>query len=303
MNRWPKLGGFAVAALVLGVSGALAVVSRQQAHHLVTNPPEVRNRVDELPDAYGITGYESLTLTSADGAEIAAWYMPSQNGAAIIMQHGYKANREEMLDEAAMMIRHGYGVIAVDLRAHGESDGQAISFGMYELQDVDAAYRYLLARPDVDPERIGMLGNSMGASIAILYAAQNPQIKAVVSVSAFASLQDEIATGVRHFTGLPPFPFAPMIQYFAEQETGLRASQIAAIDHIGEISPRPVFILQGGADTAIPVDSGQRLYDAAGEPRELWYAPQTGHVAFARDFPAEYEQRVAAFFDQYLLGE
>ena len=141
----------------------------------------------------------------------------------------------------------------------------------------------------------------MGGSVVINYAAQNPQIKAVVAHSAFSSLQDTVVTGVQTFANLPPFPFAPLIQFFAEQEASIKASEIAAKEVIGSISPRPVFILHAGGDTVVGPDAGQVLFDAAGEPKEFWYHPAYGHVPFVNEEPEEYERRVVAFFDQYLL--
>ena len=302
MSKWLKVAGISLAVVLVVGFVALAVIANDQATALVHHPLEKRDHIDESPHDYGMN-FESLTLTTEDGLHLAAWYVPSKNGAAIIVQHGYKSDREEMLDEAAMLAKHGYGVILVDLRAHGLSEGDEITFGVLETRDADAAYEYLLTRPDVDPERIGALGNSMGAVTLLLYAAQNPQIKAVVSDSAFSSLEDEIGKGVEVMTGLPAFPFAPMIRFFAERQAGFSASEVAAVEHIDEISPRPVFILQGGADALIPTDSGQKLYDAAGEPRELWFDPELDHVEFSTKRAEEYEARVVAFFDRHLLGK
>lgn len=302
MKRWFRISISVFGIFVLIALGTLVAISNSQAQMLVYNPPEQRDPIWQVPTDYGLD-YETITLTSEDNYKLVAWYIPSRNQAAVIVPTGYKDNRADMLDYAHILARHNYGVIVLDLRAHGSSEGDLISFGRYEVHDMEAAYQYLLGRPDVNPERIGELGVSLGGVVVILHAAQNQEIKAVVAESAFASLGDEVATGVKEITGLPSFPFAPMIQWFAEQETGFDADEVAAIEHIGLISPRPVFLLQGGADTVIPSDSGQRLYDAAGEPRELWFEPDLGHSAFSQDLAEEYEDRIISFFDQYLLGE
>jgi len=288
-----------VAFLVLAAVGV--GLSYFQAQLFIYNPPEQRESIAKTPADYGLD-YETVNLTTVDDFGLVAWYIPSQNQAAVIVQHGYKNNRSALLYVAEMLARHGYGVMLTDLRAHGESEGELISFGLYEVRDLDAAYEYLLTRPDVDPERIGSLGNSMGGVIVLLHAAQNPGIKAVVSESAFVSLQDEVTTGVAQ-TGLPAFPLASVVQWFAEREAGFQAAQVSAVEHIGEISPRAVFLLQGGADMIVPMDSGQRLYDAAGEPRELWFDQTVGHATFGSQREEEYEQRIVAFFDRYLLGK
>lgn len=301
MKRWQKITLNVLLTFLLLAFGALLNITYQQGNDIVHNDPATRSKADETPADYGMT-YEEVTLLTADGLHLAAWYIPSQNGAAIIVQHGYKSNRGEALGVAEILARHGYGVMLIDLRGHGDSEGDLISFGALELQDEEAGYQYLLTRPEVDPERIGILGNSMGGSVVINYAAQNPQIKAVVAHSAFSSLQDTVVTGIRTFANLPPFPFAPMIQFFAEQEAGIKAEAIAAKEVIGSISPRPVFILHGGGDTVVGPDAGQILFDAAGEPKEFWYHPTYGHVPFFQEEPEEFERRIIAFFDQYLLS-
>jgi dipeptidyl aminopeptidase/acylaminoacyl peptidase len=286
--------------LLLAVIGVMSV-TRSEAHRLITAPQETRKLPDETPAAYNLP-FEEVTVESPDGLKLAGWFVPSQNGAVIMMQHGYKSTREELLNEAEMMYRHGYGILLTTVRAHDHSDGELITFGMNEVNDLDAWYQYLLTRDDIDPERIGILGNSYGGMLAIQYAAQNENIKAVVADCAFSSLNDTVETSVTYFTDLPAFPFAPLIVFWAEQETGFKTEDIDATKWITQISPRPVFLMQGGADVVISAESGQRLYDAAGEPKELWFDPDLGHVEFDKERAVEFEQRVAAFFDQYLLN-
>jgi fermentation-respiration switch protein FrsA (DUF1100 family) len=171
------------------------------------------------------------------------------------------------------------------------------------MLDLGAWDRYLRSRYDLDPDRIGIFGASMGGSLAIQFAAQNAHIKAVVADSAFSSLRDTVNTSLRFFTGLPPFPFAPMIVFWAEREGGFRASEIDATRWIARISPRPIFLMQGGADVVISPSSGQRLFDAAGEPKELWFEPDLGHTEFLAKRPQEFERRLVGFYDKYLLAK
>jgi uncharacterized protein len=300
MRRRALLVVAGCAALVVTVAGgALAVETRARAHDLITNPMATRHLPGRTPIDFGMV-YDEATVTTADGLQLAGWYIPTRNGAVVIAQHGYKADRGEMLNEAAMLHRHGYGVLVSSVRAHDLSDGNQITFGFREMEDLDAWVTYVRAREGVDPRRIGALGNSMGGSLVIEYAADHPVIAAVVTSSAFSSLDDTVDTSVRFFTGLPPFPFAPMIEFWAEREAGFRASEIDAKKWIGRLSPRPVFLMQGGADVVVSKDSGQKLFDAAREPKELWFEPTIGHAAFDTALPDEYERRVVGFFDRYL---
>jgi len=302
MKRSVKITlGLAAGILVIVTIGVLNV-TKNEAHKLVTAPMETRKVPDKTPADYELP-FEDVTIISSDGLKLVGWFIPSQNGAVIIMQHGYKSTRKEMLNEAEMMYRHGYGVLLTTIRAHDHSEGELITFGVNEVKDMDAWYQYLLTRDDVDSNRIGILGNSYGGMLGIQYASGNENIKAVVADCAFSSMNDTVSTSVEFFTDLPAFPFAPLIVFWAEQETGYKMEDVDTTKWIAKISPRPVFLMQGGADVVISSDSGQRLYDAAGEPKELWFEPSLGHVDFDSEMPEEYEQRVAGFFDKYLLGK
>lgn len=302
MNRTSRTILGVVAGVLLIASAGVLNVTKNEAHGLITAPLETRKFPEETPADYNLP-FENVTVTSSDGLELAGWFIPSRNGAVILMQHGYKSTRKELLNEAEMMYRHGYGALLTSVRAHDRSGGETITFGMHEVNDMDAWYQYLVSRDDIDPDRIGILGNSYGGMLAIQYAAQNEAIRAVVANSAFSSLNDTVSTSVTYFTDLPAFPFAPLIVFWAERETGFKTEDIDATKWIMQISPRPVFLMQGGADVVISVDSGQRLYDAAGEPKELWFDPELGHVRFDTERAEEYERRVAEFFDRYLLGQ
>jgi len=297
MNKWKILGtlGIVILLFVFGLSAAYF-----EAQLLIHNPVSQRDVLTHTPADYGMK-YENVELTTDDGYHLAAWYVPSENRAAIILVHGYKGARANVLPIAQILARHGYGLLLLDLRAHGESQGEVISFGFNETRDVNAAYLYLSNRPEVDPERVGAVGVSMGGSIVLLSAAQNTNIKAVVSESAYASLENEVPIQIEG-NGIPFF-LAPLVQRFVEQSVGFKAEQASAVNYIAKISPRPVFILQGGMDSVVPPESGQQLYDAAKEPRELWFEPDLWHAEFPTKLPEEYEKRVVAFFDQYLLGK
>src|SRR5262249_9638361 len=161
----------------------------------------------------------NVSITNREGLRLVAWYVPSKNRAAVIAQHGWKMCRDEMLPAAAVLYRHGYGVLLSSVRAHDLSDGDQITFGGRATHGLEGWYQYLRTREELDPERVGALGNSMGGSMVIQLAAQNPHIKAVVVDSAFSSLKDTVSTSVTHYTGLPAFPFGPVIFWCPEVQS------------------------------------------------------------------------------------
>ena len=301
MKRQQKTSLSVVAIGVVAVCLAAEAVARSRAHDLITNPVATRRMPHTTPADVHLA-FDDVTVRSDDGKNLVGWYVPSHNGAVIIFLHGYKDHRGSMLGAAAMYGRHGYGVLLATVRAHDHSDGELITFGHEEMRDVDAWYRYVAGRDDVNTHAILLLGVSMGGSLAIQYGAQNPNIAAVVADSAFSSLDDTVETSVKFFTGLPPFPFAPMIRFWAEREGGYRFADVDAKQWIGRISPRPIFLMQGGAVVVISPRSGERLYAAAGAPKELWYEPSVGHAQFFDKLQQEYERRVVGWVDRQVAA-
>jgi len=237
--------------------------------------------------------YQNVDLITEDGIHLAAWYTPPRNGAVILLAHGYGDNRPEWIHE--MLAKRGYGVLAWDARAHGESGGTVSTIGYLEVLDVKAALKYVLAQPSVI--RIGAWGGSMGGATVIRAAADFPEIEAVFVDSAFESLNDEL-------NYLIPYPVInPLAKLIATTETGIHLDQVDPLADIAKISPRPVYLVQGLADTVAPPDAGRKLYEAAKEPRFLWEEPNAKHLMIHLENPRKYKRRLIDFFDQWLLGK
>jgi fermentation-respiration switch protein FrsA (DUF1100 family) len=237
--------------------------------------------------------YQEIELTTKDGIKLAAWYTPPHaegSGSVILVAHGYNGNRPEEI--YAMFAKHGYGVLAWDFRAHGQSGGDTCSLGNYEQLDVEAALDFALAQPDVD--HIGAWGGSMGAATVILTAAKRQEIEAVVSDSAYPSLEDVMKLNT------PIKIMQPFVLFSGEWLSGAEMDQVRPVDEVAKISPRAVFIIDGWEGGAIAMNSPHRLFDAAGETKQLWVEEGVSHLAMYANNPIEYEKRVIGFFDEYL---
>ena len=285
---WVRLGLASTFALILALAGTILLVSYQQTVdylHPVRQTPS-----GELLRTNGIE-FQQVELVTEDHVRLSAWYTPPQNGAVILVAHGYGDKRTEHY--YALFASHGYGVVAWDFRAHGQSEGEFSSLGYYEVLDAKAALDFARVQPGVD--HIGAWGGSMGAVTMIRATAQYPEIEALVADSPFATLEDEMDLRV-------PFPvMRSLIRFFAEGQSGVRVDSVRPVDDIARISPRPVFLIQGMGDGMVPLDSAERLYTAAGEPRQLWTENDVPHLNMYAFYKTRYTKRVIKFFDEYLL--
>ncbi len=288
---WLKLFVVGIFALAIGLLGIILQFSRQNALGYV-HPLRSRPASYENPARVGIP-YQDVTLRTRDGLGLSAWYTPAENGALILVAHGYGGYRS--VDMHALFARHGYGVLSWDFRAHGESEGELSTLGYHEALDVEAALDFALRQSNV--EQVGAWGSSMGAVAVIEAAARRAEIGAVIADSAFPTLEDALHQAVSLAV------LRPLIRFFGERESGVRVNMLRPVDQIGRISPRPVFIIQGASDDFIPSDSILRLYEAARAPRSFWLGTGVGHAQMFNTYPDEYEQRAIAFFDTSILGE
>jgi fermentation-respiration switch protein FrsA (DUF1100 family) len=289
-----------VAGIVLLIIGGALWITRVRAYEIV-HPG--RGTITRAPESVGITNYQNVTFKSADGLTLKGWWVPPQNGATIILVHGHGGTRQGQLDDAGILAGRGYGALLFDLRNSGESEGTVTTFGLLEVNDVRGGIDFALAQPGVDPQRIGLLGQSMGGATVIMAAARIPEVRAVAALSAYTSMEDNIETGVENLAGLPSFPFAPLVIFWGELEASIDIQQVAPAAEIASISPRPILIVHGERDDLIPVENAHALYAAAREPKELFLIPEAAHESFYPVTGEAYAQKLAAFFDQYLRGE
>lgn len=243
---------------------------------------------------------EPVSFLSQDGLRISGHFLPGSNAATIILCHGYGRQHEEMIPHAAYLNRLGFACLLFDQRSRGASEGMLVSVGGLERWDVIGAVDYLLTRRDVDPGRIGVFGVSGGAAAAVLAAAEDDRLRAVAIECCFRNVRSVVASSFKHFTGLPAFPFADVTLKFAEIRIGYSADVLAPEKVIAAISPRPVLLMHGDADNAIDCGDSVHMHTLAGEPKELWMIPESGHAKGLEVAGEEYERRVAGFFQKYL---
>lgn len=240
--------------------------------------------------------YEDVSFTTSDGVTLRGWYIPSENGAAVITAHVGLANRlGHHIRPAVALAERGYGVLLFDLRAHGESGGDTITFGG---EDVLGAVAYLQSQEDVDRGQIGALGLSYGGLVVIQAAASTKDIKAVVAEGASpAEFQDAPQPENLEDWLMVPYEWMWFIGFKLQ---GVSAP-MSLTKALAQIAPRPILLISGAQDR-IDRRLVQHYYAFAGEPKELWEVSGAGHVGGWASQPEEYEARIVAFFEQALLG-
>ena len=204
----------------------------------ITHPP--RFAVSVTPADVGID-YEEVRFPTTDGVNLAGWYIPSRNGAAVIAIHGGDGNRTHMVCHMEVLAREGFGVLAFDLRAHGESGGEFFMAANASL-DVQAAVSYLQSREEVEPQRIGGVGLSLGGMVLIQGAAATPAIRAVIADGADAGKLEDV------LSPMPPeyrrlwfmVPEVWMTDRFLELMSGVRATPMKEL--VAQVSPRPILV-------------------------------------------------------------
>lgn len=292
---WQRLALVGVATLALALTGVTVRLAYQRGVDLVRAK---HTPVECAPAAAGLTEHEAVSFTTSNSLILRGWYAPARNGAAVVLVHGLKGNRCGMLADAALLWQAGYGVLIFDLRGCGESEGDLVTLGYNEVDDVRGAVDFVLKQPGVS--RVGLMGHSMGGATVIRAAARMPEVHIVVAQSTFTSLEDNVANGVEKVVGLPPFPFASLVIFFAERESGVRLNDVRPIDDLAAIASRPILIVHGELDELMPVSNGLALYAAAREPKELYLLPNAGHGDLPQIGGVEYARTLIGFFDRYL---
>lgn len=291
-RRGHQLVGAAATVIVLAVT--VMVVAPSVA---ATSVPATH--VGRTPAALGLE-YQSVTLTTVDGVELAAWYLRGTNGAGLVVRHGAGSTRSSVLEQAAALVDSGYSVLLIDARGHGDSGGTAMDFGWYGDLDIAAGTTYLASLTEIDRSRIGVVGFSMGGEEAIGAAATDPLIRAVVAEGA---------------TGRQAADKAWLSDTYGWRgwiQEGLEAIQRGITDYLSEASP-PISLRQAvrsaPATHFLLITAGEvadeghaAAFVRSGAPGrvDVWQVEGADHTDGYETQPDEWLRRVIDFLDEHL---
>jgi len=296
-RRWWPL----IIALLLVASYLLLWTLGQAVAASYTPRPALGGRT---PADLGMT-YQDVTFSSSDGVELAGWYVPARNGAAVALMHGAGSTRTAVLEHAAVLVEHGYGVLLFDARGHGESAGRGMDFGWYGESDASGAVDFLTRQPDVSPESIALLGVSMGGEEAIGAAGADDRVDAVVAEGATNRVasdkgyleaygaRGDLQQRVDHVT----YWLTDLLTDAPEPDSLQRSLAIAT----GRRDPTSFLLITAGN---VPDEAHAARYVQRASPEDVqtWTVPYAGHTKALEAAPTEWEERVITFLDESLAG-
>jgi len=243
---------------------------------------------------------EAVTFAPRLGRHcVHGWFIPYPGATStIIVCPGYRSSKSDTLGICGFLWKAGHNILTFEYHGHGSEGGAAITLGYREQEDFWGALLY--AKRRAAGTRLGVLGYSMGAAVAIMCSAHSNDIEAIVADSAFATHTRVIDYHVRRRLHMPSTPFIWLADHLLNWRAGYRFRQVEPLRDIPALASRPLLIIHGGADTTVDPQDALLLYRAAREPKELWLVPEADHCgAYFVDRP-RYVKRVTAFFEKHL---
>lgn len=275
---WTVAAAIAGGALLTWLAGSMLIVGRQ------------------YPVSAPVAGTLTVTLDTAAGRPVEGWLLPGRGKGAILLLHGIRADRRQMLARARFLQAAGYTALLVDLPGHGASPAPAITFGLREGQAVDSALRWLRERHP--RQRIGVIGVSLGAASYVLCTAC-PRADAVVLESMYPTIEEAVEDRLRMRIGPLAVPASRLLLWQLPLRLDIDPRQLRPIARMPALGT-PVLVASGDADLHTTILETRRIHAAARRHKELWEVPGAAHVDLHAHAPAEYEQRILAFFDRHL---
>jgi pimeloyl-ACP methyl ester carboxylesterase len=265
-----------VSSLIV-LTSALAL--RWGAHALILRglrAPRLAHQ--DTPSARGLSAL-TVRLPTAQGKTLFAWFVPVPGqtaSPAVVVMHGWGANASFMLPVVAPLHAAGFAVLLIDARCHGESDDEPFTSLPRFAQDIEAGLDWLHLQKNVDPSRLTVMGHSVGAGAALLCATRRSDVRAVVSLSAFAHPQEIMRTFLKE--ARIPYPVLGWyVMRHVQAVIGARFDDIAPLASMAKVCC-PVLLVHGTDDTVVPFADAQRL-QAAGQsgPHVQCLAVSGGH--------------------------
>jgi uncharacterized protein len=254
----------------------------------------VKRSVGALP---GHLQGREVEFESGSGSKLRGWMIPGRKGAgAIVLMHGYRGDRRQMLGRATFLNRDGYGILLFDFQAHGESPGEQITIGHLESRDAQAAVGFM--KSNCPGEKLGLIGLSMGGAAAAL-ASPPLEVDAMALEMVYPDIERATANRMERYMGGWARGLAPLLIMQLPWRAGIDEVALRPIDRVGAIRAPKLFIA-GAKDQHTKLAESRELFAAACEPKELWVVEEAAHGDVHQGAKDEYERRILDFFEKRL---
>ncbi len=289
-----------VAAGVLAGASLLTLIGPAVGELVATLPPAFSARQVNPLTELGIA-YQDVAFATSDGLTLRGWFIPAgrPDAPAVLYAPATAQDQRSGLSLVLPFHQAGYHVLLFSYRGHALSEGHSwgFTYGDAESRDVDAAVQFLRQQGIA---RIGVIGHSVGAVSAILSAARNPLVGAVVAVAPFNCVAEVWHTSRPAF--IPAF-FTRFALWLTEKRKGFDSDDVCPLQVVHRIAPRPLLVIHGTDDQRITEEQVRRLFDAAEEPKALWLVDGASHSSIRQPVLDELASNVIDFFDAALYGQ
>jgi pimeloyl-ACP methyl ester carboxylesterase len=291
--KWALVTGMGAAGLVGGtmLAGAAYLLRRR------TPDPF------DPPTNYDLS-YEEVAFTARDGVKLRGWWIPAPDSIpapapTVVVCPGQEGSIDGDTAQIVPLHRAGFAVLAFDFRGHGRSDGALVTLGVREKDDLLDALDYLHLHHGV--QRVGVLGFSMGASAALMAAAESARIVSVVADSGYASLVPTLRrwAETRHIPEVVHRWFVPGALRIASFLSGTVLHDTTLAAAATKLQERSVLLIYGADDPFVSPAERHQLHVSL-PCSELWIAPESGHRGAYRANPDIYNERVINWFRRTL---
>jgi hypothetical protein len=291
-GRWPIRGLAALAALL---TAAALLGGRRLTARRKPDPAD-------LPASHGLP-FEPVSFFSRDWLLLRGWWIPSgETRSTVVLCHGQNGSMGADLAQARLLHEAGFNILMFNFRAHGDSEGKHVTFGLREKDDLFGALDYLARFQNV--REVGVLGFSMGALTAILAAAETDRIRCIVADGTLGTLRTTLICWLRD-KGAPKGGaafFVDLILIAGSVMSRTRLNRVNAFRWMPRLRYCPVLFIHGADDELVPPEDVQTLAALAPAGSKLWIAPGCRHREAHLKHPDEYAERVIEWFCRYLAG-
>ncbi len=237
---------------------------------------------------------EEILIESPYGYRLHGLYIPvAGSRKTAIIAHGVTYTLMGSMKYVNIFRKRGFNVLVYDHRHHGKSGGDNVTFGVYEKHDMKAVVDWALAKTGPG-SIVGIHGESMGAGIALEYAALDDRAAFIISDCSYSDLNEQLSYRLKVEFGLPSFPLLPVASLVSKLRGGMFFSEVSPVRTIESVRP-PVFFIHGADDVYIPPEMSKRMYERKKGAKKLYLAPAAGHALAFWNNRKEYDAKVGEF--------